>query len=208
MPFKTFANNDLLTAADVNNYLMRQAVAQVQSASERDAIPSPTSGLTIWRVDLGRLERHDGTRWRAMGAHARMKRSGVAKSINNSTWNQSLSANNLWTEDFRDEGIAAYADGWTIPWPGLWLVEFAAVFSGAVDIGVTVNKTTAPDFTHLSAWAQGSAGASAVGMPQGRHLLRLAQGDVIRLFGAGVPASISWRTEPQLSWFGIRYEGD
>lgn len=56
MGYKTFANNELLTAADVNDYLMRQAVVRVANKIERSAIPLPQDGMVIYRTDVGLFE--------------------------------------------------------------------------------------------------------------------------------------------------------
>lgn len=55
MPFKTFADNELLTASDVNTILARQNVPRVTLA-QRNAIPAPEVGMLVWRTDLAQLE--------------------------------------------------------------------------------------------------------------------------------------------------------
>lgn len=157
-------------------------------------------------VASGVVYRWSGSAWH--GLSARMKRAAVAKSINNTTWNQTLSTSNLWTEDWREPGIAAYSDGWTIPFAGEWEIDFGAVFSGATDIGIAINKTTIAGVADLVGYASGPTGASPVGMPQAIKRLRLASGDVVRLFGAAVPASVTWDQAVALSWFGIKFVGD
>lgn len=61
--FKTFAENTIGYAADVNDYLMRQVNVWTANSSDRDAIPSPTSGLRVWRDDLKAFQTYDGTTW-------------------------------------------------------------------------------------------------------------------------------------------------
>lgn len=63
MPYKTFANNQLLTAAEVNDYLMRQAIIRVADASARDAIPAPVVGMMIYREDTRMIERRTAAGW-------------------------------------------------------------------------------------------------------------------------------------------------
>lgn len=65
MPFKVFNQGDEATAADVNNYLMKQAVATFPTAAARTtAIPSPTTGMVTARDDrLGVPEVWNGTAW-------------------------------------------------------------------------------------------------------------------------------------------------
>lgn len=63
MAFKTFANNDLLTASDVNTYLARQSVIICADSTARSAIPSPVEGMTIYREDIDAYETYTGSAW-------------------------------------------------------------------------------------------------------------------------------------------------
>lgn len=51
--FKVFANNQLLTAAEVNDYLMRQVTPQIPDLAARNAIAAPTQGMRVYRLDTG-----------------------------------------------------------------------------------------------------------------------------------------------------------
>jgi hypothetical protein len=62
MPFKTFAPG-VLTAADVNTFLMRQAVITCTSTT-RPA--SPTEGMTIYETDTDDFRFYTGTAWREL----------------------------------------------------------------------------------------------------------------------------------------------
>lgn len=49
MAFKTFALNEILTSADVNDFLMKQSVMTFVDAAARDAaLPSPTVGMVAF----------------------------------------------------------------------------------------------------------------------------------------------------------------
>jgi len=63
--FKTWIAGDVLSAADVNGYLMRQAVARFANAAARSsAIPSPTPGMVAYLQDTDSLERYtSGSAW-------------------------------------------------------------------------------------------------------------------------------------------------
>lgn len=64
---KVFEANDILTAADVNGYLMDQAVMVFADASARSsAIPEPTAGMVSYRTDGTVLEYYDGSSWEAV----------------------------------------------------------------------------------------------------------------------------------------------
>lgn len=60
MAFKTFTDGSILTAADVNSYLMRQAVITCTSAT-RPA--GPTEGMFIYETDSNILRVYEGTTW-------------------------------------------------------------------------------------------------------------------------------------------------
>lgn len=60
MAFKTWASNDILTAADVNSYLMRQVTAVVTSTSRPS---SPVYGQRITESDTGLSLRYNGSTW-------------------------------------------------------------------------------------------------------------------------------------------------
>tara|TARA_R100000773_G_C4220424_1_gene119116 strand:+ start:2449 stop:2919 length:471 start_codon:yes stop_codon:yes gene_type:complete len=62
--FKTFAVSEVLTAADVNDYLMEQAVAVFANASARDsAISSPQNGQACFLLDSNALQFYYSSAW-------------------------------------------------------------------------------------------------------------------------------------------------
>ena len=65
--FKTFTAGSVLTASDVNNYLMEQAVMVFSSSAARSsAISSPEVGMTTYLTDTGSIEVYYGatTGWK------------------------------------------------------------------------------------------------------------------------------------------------
>ncbi|MBM3660998.1 MAG: hypothetical protein FJW95_16055 [Actinobacteria bacterium] len=60
MGFKTFADGNVLTAADVNDYLMKQAVI-VCTAGTRPG--SPVEGMTIYQTDTDTVLVYNGSAW-------------------------------------------------------------------------------------------------------------------------------------------------
>lgn len=60
MPIKVFSDGSVLTAADVNDYLMEQSVITCLS-SARPA--SPTQGMVIYETDVNRIRVWDGSAW-------------------------------------------------------------------------------------------------------------------------------------------------
>lgn len=59
---KVFAANEVLTAADVNGYLMDQSVMVFADAAARtSAISSPSDGMMSYLVDLAQVQVYGGS---------------------------------------------------------------------------------------------------------------------------------------------------
>ncbi len=65
MVYKLWSTNEVLTAADVNAYLMRQTVIKCTSGT-RPA--SPDEGMVIYETDTNQLKAYNGTTWVRTGA--------------------------------------------------------------------------------------------------------------------------------------------
>jgi hypothetical protein len=66
MAFKVFTNGSTLQASEVNDNLMRQAVATFSNAAARTAaIPSPSEGMLTYLEDIDRYQWWTGTAWRS-----------------------------------------------------------------------------------------------------------------------------------------------
>jgi len=62
--FKTFAVGEVLTAADVNDYLMEQSISIFADSTARDAqITSPVEGMFCYLADTNTLQYYDGSAW-------------------------------------------------------------------------------------------------------------------------------------------------
>ena len=62
--FKTFAAGEVLTAANVNGYLMEQAVMTFAGTAARgSAISSPTEGMLSYLSDTNTFQYYDGSAW-------------------------------------------------------------------------------------------------------------------------------------------------
>ncbi len=62
--FKTFAAAEVLTAANVNNYLMEQSVMSFADATARDAaVTSPEEGMTAYLQDANSVTVYSGSAW-------------------------------------------------------------------------------------------------------------------------------------------------
>lgn len=64
--YKTFGS-ETLYAADVNSYLMRQAVIECANTTARDAIPAPHEGMCVWLDDKDILQVYTGAGWVTFG---------------------------------------------------------------------------------------------------------------------------------------------
>jgi hypothetical protein len=62
--FKTFASGAILTAADVNDYLMEQAVIQATTGTRPG---SPHEGMVVASTDTNALEVYSGSAWLEFG---------------------------------------------------------------------------------------------------------------------------------------------
>jgi len=65
---KVFTSGEILTAADVNSFLMDQSVMVFADSSARSsAIPSPSEGMVTFREDANRVEVYDGSSFGPIG---------------------------------------------------------------------------------------------------------------------------------------------
>ena len=116
MPFKVFTSATL-SAADVNDYLMEQAIATVTAAT-RPA--SPNEGQVLYETDTDRLYIYDGTAWRTLGG---------------SKWNSYTPTwTNLTVGNGTQSAIYRYIDG------GIW-VKGVLTFGTTSSISGTVTQT-------------------------------------------------------------------
>ena len=61
---KTFVAGAVLTASDVNTYLMDQSVMRFATASARStALPTPSEGMVSYLDDTNEVEVYDGSSW-------------------------------------------------------------------------------------------------------------------------------------------------
>jgi hypothetical protein len=69
--YRTFVAAEVLTATNVQTYLMDQVVAKFADATARDAqITSPTAGQHCYLVDVAQTQSYTGSSWAAIGGGA------------------------------------------------------------------------------------------------------------------------------------------
>ena len=65
--YTIFTDGQVLTAAQVNTYLMQQAIMVfATSAARTTALPTPSEGMVTYRTDNNVIEYYDGAAWVAM----------------------------------------------------------------------------------------------------------------------------------------------
>jgi len=65
---KVFVAGEVLTAAEVQGYLMDQTIMVFLNPAERDAeIPSPTEGMHAYLTGTNEFIYYDGAAWQAAG---------------------------------------------------------------------------------------------------------------------------------------------
>jgi hypothetical protein len=71
--FKSFTAGSVLTASDVNTYLIQQSTMVFATTTARDAaITSPSEGMQCYITDSNRAMFYDGTAWRDAASQSRV----------------------------------------------------------------------------------------------------------------------------------------
>lgn len=125
MAFKTFTAGSVLTAADVNDYLMEQVVITCTSGTRPG---SPNEGMTIYETDTDRIMVYNGSAWTLAAAlGTALPRCSVSRSTNQSIAENTANVLISWTVEDYDVGsmfAATSTTAATIPsgWGGLYLI--------------------------------------------------------------------------------------
>jgi len=97
--FKTFNTGDVLTASDVNTYLMQQTVMVFDDASARStALPTPSEGMFSYLKDTNLTYRYDGSAW--------LSDAGTTSPL--------TTKGDLWTYSTTDARLPVGTDGYTL----------------------------------------------------------------------------------------------
>jgi hypothetical protein len=79
---KTFTAGEVLTASDVNTYLMEQSVMVFGGTAARSsAIPTPSEGMTTYRTDTQQIESYDGANWIGMSGLQLVKKQTIGTTV-------------------------------------------------------------------------------------------------------------------------------
>lgn len=69
--FKTFTAGAVLTATEVNTYLMQQSVMVFASSAARSsAITAPSEGMISYRSDANIVEYYNGSAWQPVASES------------------------------------------------------------------------------------------------------------------------------------------
>lgn len=90
---KTFTAGEVLTASDVNTYLMEQSVMVFGGTAARSsAIPTPTTGMTSYQTDKKQLDSYNGSAWVGMGGLQLIKTQEIGTGVSSVTVTNAFSA--------------------------------------------------------------------------------------------------------------------
>lgn len=142
MGFKTFVAGEVLTASDVNTYLMKQVVIVCTSGTRPS---SPNEGMTIYETDTDKVMIYDGSGW-VEALKLNQPRVRVQRNTTQSISTGSATAISFNTE-LHDLGGGMWVIGsptrLTAPIAGLYLcgaaAEFAANATGNRQVQIMVN---------------------------------------------------------------------
>jgi hypothetical protein len=125
--FKTFATGDVLTAPDVNGYLMQGVLVFATAAARTSAITSPQQGQVSFLKDTNSTEYYSGSVWVAIGG-------GGGSSITTAT--------------FRDEKASGVAGGTFTS--GAWRTRDlnTSQFNNITSASLASNQITLPAGTY------------------------------------------------------------
>jgi hypothetical protein len=90
---KIFTAGDVLTASDVQNYLMDQTVMNFAGTAARSsAIATPTQGMVSYRDDIDNLELYNGSAWVSASGLQLIKKQTIGSAVSSVTVTGAFSA--------------------------------------------------------------------------------------------------------------------
>lgn len=139
---KTFVAGDVLTASDVNSFLMDQAVMRFATASARDTdLPTPSEGMMCYLDSVNEVQVYDGDDWGAVASDP------VPHAIS------------VLTASFESLGLPPYADGST---GTIGTVTFPAGRFSVAPIAMTSTVLTGATRSEFARFHTASISASSV----------------------------------------------
>jgi hypothetical protein len=172
--FKTFNTGDVLSAADVNGYLMQGVLVFASTAARDAAITAPAEGQFAFTKDTNGLWYYDGAAWVASGATGDIEGVTAGTGISGGGTSGTVTVTNSMATAIDAKGDLIGGTG---------ADTFARLAVGANDTVLTADSSTA---TGLK-WAAAAAGGGFVGCV----LTKTANQSINNLTGT----LISWDSE-------------
>ncbi|MEU8270822.1 hypothetical protein AB0B89_27150 [Sphaerisporangium sp. NPDC049002] len=190
MPFKSWTVGEILTAADLNSYLMSQVIIRCTSGT-RPA--SPAQGWHIYETDTSKFLVYTGSAWVPEGSQRRQKTKSADETVNNSTAVQdddhlflSVDANTNYLVEalivYNSNSTADFQMGWSGPsgatftWASGGMDTTVSGSLGSIDLKSRDIATTADSGGwNFSDLIVRPAGRLAVGATAGTFRFRWAQ---------------------------------
>jgi hypothetical protein len=189
--FKTFTTGEVLSAADVNGYLMQGVLVFATEAARNSAITSPQEGQFAYTKDNNSLWYYTGSAWAASGGGSTAVGVTAFTSSAQNTTSGTATVINLNSEAFDTDSMHSTATNTsrlTIPTGkgGYYLVNVMTVIdAGGNDVFITIlkNGTT---ITGYGQWNNNRMAASNYGgagyvIAWGSQSYPLAAGDYIEV---------------------------
>lgn len=197
--FKTFNAGDVLTASDVNGYLMQQGVMTFASTTARDvAITAPTNGMITFQTDTNTMTQYRSGFWRGMGG-ATLSNSATLSASTSFTF--SSIPNTFRNLEIILKATTANTSMGSITMTMNGLTTGIYHYANQSVTSASGTGTTAP----ASAWGIAQTGALMNGQPQtGEHIIRIND------YAAGYPKTANWQmgwsyTNSGVAWGNVQF---
>jgi len=150
--FKTFATGDVLSAADVNGYLMQGVLVFASEAARNAAITSPQEGQFAYTKDNNSLWYYTGSAWAASGATGDIEGVTAGVGISGGGTSGTVTITNSMATEIAAKGDLIAGTG---------SQTFDNLTVGANNTILTADSSTATGLKWAAAAAAGAAGYGA-----------------------------------------------